>query len=194
MSQFYDQVVRALESEDLNNIHQGLRPGHSSEHESDFDTYGGDYDTKAYNADMMRSKKSGASSKPYGSSSEYTSEYTSGPRTGGVYNSGLAGGGGSSSEFEPIIPKSGEPTRARDPGPVSVRTGRSSMPKIRSTSTESYTTLPPARAAPPRPDLINDESGSIASDMFVPPPPPPNFSDEYAPIDFTAAKSLREGR
>lgn len=188
------QVVRALESEDINNIHQGLRPGHSSEHESDFDTYGGDYDTQAYNADMMRSMKSGATNKPYGSSSEYSNEYPSGPRTGGQYNVRLGGGGGSSSEFEPIMPKSSESTRTREPGPISVRTGRFSMPKSRPISTESYTSLPPVRAAPPRPDLISDESGSMASDIFIPPPSPPNFSAEYSPIDFSAAKSLRDGR
>jgi len=75
-----------------------------------------------------------------------------------------------------------------------VRTGRSSMPKIRALSTDKYTSLPPVRAAPPRPDLVSDESGSMASDMFVPPPPPPNFSEEYAPIDFSTGKSLRDGR
>lgn len=188
----------------MNNIQQGLRPGHSSEHESEFDTYSGDYDTQAYNADMMRSKaKSGATNKPYGSSSEYTSEY-SGPytRPAQTYNTGLsAGGGGSSSEFEPIISKPGETTATtragrEASGPVSVRTGRSSMPKSTPRPTmDSYTSLPPARAAPPRPDLVSDESGSMASDMFVPPPPPPpDLSEEYAPIDFSAAKSLRDGR
>lgn len=186
------QVVRALESEDINNIHQGLRPGHSSEHESDFDTYGGDYDTQAYNADMMRAAKK--SSAPYGSSSEYTSEYTSGPYTGRQYATGLASGGGSSSEFEPIIPKPGNSGTTRAKEPFSVRTGRSSMPKISALSSDKYTSLPPARAAPPRPDLVSDESGSMASDMFVPPPPPPNFSEEYAPIDFSTGKSLRDGR
>ena len=178
-------MVRALESEEENaGLYTGLKPGHSSEHDSEFDRYAGsDYDTQAYNADMLRSKKASASAKSYGS--EYTNEYSS----GGIDR-------GSSSEFEPIIPKTGESrVNFREPGPVSVRTGRSSLPSIRGgKSMDSYTSLPPTRAAPPRPGQAtdSDQSGSIRSDMFVPPPPPPNYSDEYAPIDFHA--SIRDGR
>ncbi|CAK9237240.1 unnamed protein product, partial [Sphagnum troendelagicum] len=83
------QVVRALESDAENaGLYQGLKPGHSVDHNAVFggSRFGGgssDYDTQQYNADMQKFRKLALGSQhlgsEYASTSGVSSEYDANP-------------------------------------------------------------------------------------------------------------------
>lgn len=184
------QVVRALESEEENaGLYQNLKPGHSSEYESEFDRYeGSNYDTQAYLADLKRGKKSNPSDISY--ESDDTSEYPteSVPSSSGEYESMIR------PKTEPM----GRANMGKERGPISMRTDRGFSMTGRGSRSENYSVLPsmpPTRPAPPRPDSSSDQSGSLRSDtVFKPPPPPPNYNEDYVSIDFNSIESKKEDR
>ncbi|KAL0374345.1 UNVERIFIED_CONTAM: Proline-rich receptor-like protein kinase PERK1 [Sesamum radiatum] len=88
------QVVRALEGDvSLSDLNEGIRPGHSTTYSS-YDS--SDYDTRQYNEDMIKFRKTALASQEYRSSDLYsnpTSEY-------GLYPSGSSSEGQQTRETE----------------------------------------------------------------------------------------------
>lgn len=147
-------MVRALESEEANaGLYQGLKPGHSSEHDSDFGGskfgWSSTYDTQQYNADMLRAHKLALSSRTFGS--ENTGEFGGNPQYSSESEGGVDGSHSNRSIGEPLI-------KTKDPGSLSGRSlsGRSGqrsrtiIPPGRSRMGEGFSGSPPRRDPPPR--------------------------------------------
>ncbi len=196
-----EQVVRALESDAENaGLYQGLKPGHSVDHNAVFggSRFGGgssDYDTQQYNADMQKFRKLALGSQQlgseYASTSGVSSEYDANP---------------SSTEMQSDFNSGEAAIDVREQAPVAVRVGNGQVPP-RSTGG------PMQWNASQSPVHLRQRSAgsSVASsvrtvgtrsDLPTRPPPDPlgysssNYSGEYAPIDYgsTPRTKLMEAR
>lgn len=203
-------MVRALESEEENaGLYQGLKPGHSSEHDSDFGgskfSWSSAYDTQQYNADMLRAHKLALSSQTFGS--ENTGEFGGNPQDSSESEGGVDGSHSNRSIGEPLI-------KNRDPGSLSGRSlpGRSGqrsrtiIPPGRSRMGEGFSGSPPQRDPPPRSGPLRSgplrsgplQSGRLSElpvqvensrfDLISEPLPPlQTSSEEFAPADSTSS-------
>lgn len=194
-------MVRALESDAENGgLYQGMKPGHSTDHDSDFggSRFGGsDYDTQQYNADMVRAKKLALGSQAFGSEySSATSEYGANPSASSEFERAKDMGSDFSSGEAQIGNMNQMPTSVRTIN----RNNRSSIPTGRSRMNPKFSGSPLQGVGPQRPGQrsqespVSGQSRSAGSDISSPPrpPPPPQYDAEYTPIDYTSSAKTKQ--
>lgn len=194
-------MVRALESEEANvGLYQGLKPGLSSEHDSDFGgskfSWSSAYDTQQYNADMLRAQKLALSSRTFGS--EDSGEFGGNPQYSSEPEGVVEGSHSNRSVGEPLI-------KSRDSGSFSGRSlsgrsgqrSRTSIPPGRSRMSEGFSGAPPQRDPPPRsgplrsgllsefPVQVENSKSDLIRESV---PPRQTSSEEFAPADSTSSE------
>lgn len=141
-----EHVVKALESEGKNGgLYQDLKPRHSSEYISEFETYDGSkYDAQAYFADVGQLKISSMTPRSY--ELDNSSEHLGGsfPISSGKYETQERACGTNKHEQK-------------------LWSNLNTVPNG-STRSYSHSNMPPSRAAPTRPDSCSDINGSSRND------------------------------